>query len=79
MVVETAGGPADGVKPSCERTTADPDLVMPVAALGAAYLGGTGLRSLAEAGVITEVRPGALATLSVAMWWDPAPWAPTHF
>jgi predicted acetyltransferase len=75
----TAGGPADGVKPSCERTTAEPDLVMPVVALGAAYLGGTRLRALAEAEVITEVRPGALAALSTAMWWDPAPWAPTSF
>ncbi len=75
----TAGGPADGVKPSCERTTAEPDLVMPVVALGAAYLGGTRLGGLADAGVITEVRPGALAALSTAMWWDPAPWAPSSF
>ncbi len=74
-----AGGPADGVKPTCERTTADPDLLMPVVALGAAYLGGTRLSALAEAAVITEIRPGALAALSTAMWWDPAPWAPTSF
>lgn len=74
-----AGGPADGVKPTCERTTAEADLVMPVVALGAAYLGGTRLSALAEAGVITEVRPGALAALSTAMWWDPAPWAPSSF
>jgi predicted acetyltransferase len=74
-----AGGPADGVKPTCERTTADPDLVMPVVVLGAAYLGGTRLGGLADAGIITEVRPGALMALSTAMWWDPAPWAPTTF
>ncbi len=73
------GGPADGVKPSCERTTAEPDLVMPIVVLGAAYLGGTRLGSLAEAGVITELRPGTLTALSTAMWWDPAPWAPTSF
>jgi predicted acetyltransferase len=75
----TAGGRTDGVKPTCERTTAEPDLVMPVVTLGAAYLGGMRLGGLAEAGVITEVRPGALAALSTAMWWDPAPWAPTSF
>ncbi|HET7012710.1 MAG TPA: GNAT family N-acetyltransferase [Streptosporangiaceae bacterium] len=75
----TAGGPADGVKPTCERTTAEPDLVMPVVALGSAYLGGTRLGSLADAGVVAEVRPGALMALSTAMWWDPAPWAPTSF
>jgi predicted acetyltransferase len=74
-----AGNPADGVKPACERTSADPDLVMPVLALGAAYLGGTRLGGLAEAGVITQVRPGALTALSAAMWSDPAPWAPTTF
>jgi predicted acetyltransferase len=74
-----AGGPADGVKPTCERTTAEPDLLMPVVVLGAAYLGGTRLGSLADAGFVTEVRPGALMALSTAMWWDPAPWAPTSF
>jgi predicted acetyltransferase len=75
----TAGGPADGIKPTCERTTAEPDLVMPIVALGTAYLGGTRLGALAQAGVITEIRPGALTALSTAMWWDPAPWAPTSF
>ena len=34
---------------------------------------------LADAGVITEARPGTLSALSAAMWWDPAPWAPTSF
>ena len=29
-----AGGPSDGGKPSCERTTAEPDVALPVAALG---------------------------------------------
>jgi predicted acetyltransferase len=74
-----AGGPADGTKPSCERTTAEPDLRMPVAALGAAYLGGTRLGGLAAAGVISQDRADAVAELSTAMWWDPAPWAATHF
>lgn len=74
-----ASGLGDDGKPTCERTTADPDLVLPVAALGAAYLGGTRLGALATAGQITELRPGAVAALSAAMWWDPAPWAPTSF
>ena len=47
--------------------------------LGAAYLGGTRLGGLAAAGQITEQRPGALAELSTAMWWDPAPWSPMMF
>ena len=53
-----AGGPADGVKPTCERTTAEPDLVMPVVALGAAYLGGTRLGGLADAGSHHRGTPG---------------------
>lgn len=74
-----AGGLADDGKPTCERTTAEPDLALPVRVLGAAYLGGTRLGGLAAAGQITELRPGAVAALSAAMWWDPAPWAATHF
>jgi predicted acetyltransferase len=65
--------------PVCERTSADADLVMPVSALGAAYLGGTRLGALAAAGQVTELRPGAVAELSAAMWWDPAPWSPVMF
>lgn len=74
-----AAGLGDEGKPICERTTADPDLALPVSALAAAYLGGTRLGALAAAGQITELRPGAVAALSAAMWWDPAPWAPTNF
>ncbi len=74
-----AGGPSDGGKPSCERTMAEPDVALPVAALGAAYLGGIRLGGLAAAGQVMEHRPGALAELSTAMWWDPAPWSPMMF
>lgn len=74
-----AGGLGDEGKPACGRTTAEPDLALPVSALGAAYLGGTRLGGLAAAGQITELRPGAVAALSAAMWWDPAPWAATSF
>jgi predicted acetyltransferase len=63
----------------CERTDAPADLSLPVAALGAAYLGGTRLGALAGAGIIEELRPGALAAVSAAMFWDPAPWCPMVF
>ena len=69
---------ADG-KATCERTNSAAELLMPVHALGAAYLGGTRLGSLAAAGQLAEQRPGALAELSSAMSWDPAPWAPMIF
>ena len=72
----TTAGPGTS---ECERTSADPDIVLPAATLGAAYLGGTSLGVLARAGLATEVRAGALATLSAALSWDPAPWCPTIF
>lgn len=68
-----------GFSGTCERTTAPADLVLPVRALGAAYLGGTRLGALAGAGLVTEVTPGAVAALSTAMSWEPAPWCPMIF
>ena len=68
-----------GFSGTCERTTAPADLVLPVRALGAAYMGGTRLGQLAAAGLVTEVTPGAVAALSTAMSWDPAPWCPMIF
>jgi predicted acetyltransferase len=72
-------GPADGGTPSCERTRAAADIVLPVAALGAGYLGGTRLGALAAAGLVTERKEGAVARLSAAMYSDPAPWCPSMF
>jgi predicted acetyltransferase len=72
-------GPADGWPPSCERTRAAADIVLPVAALGAGYLGGTRLGALAAAGLVTERKEGAVARLSAAMYSDPAPWCPSMF
>jgi len=75
----TADDRSDGGKAVCEPTTAEPDVALPVAALGAAYLGGARLGGLAAAGQITELRRGAVAELSAAMYWDPAPWSPIMF
>jgi predicted acetyltransferase len=71
--------PGPDGKASCERTTAPADLELPVAALGAAYLGGTRLGALAAAGQVTERSSGALARLSAAMYTDRAPWCPFIF
>ena len=54
-------------------------MALDIRELGAAYLGGTRLGALAAAGLVTEVRPGALGPLSAAMTWDPAPWCPVIF
>jgi predicted acetyltransferase len=72
-----AGGPDSGV--CCERTAEPADVVMDIRELGAAYLGGARLGTLAAAGLVSEARPGTLARLSAAMSWDPAPWCPRIF
>lgn len=64
---------------SCERTTDAADLALSAKELGAAYLGGVGLRALAGAGLVHELRPGALAEASTALRSDPEPWMPHGF
>ena len=68
-----------GLDASCERTDAPADVALDIRELGAAYLGGTRLGALAAAGLVRELRPGALGPLSAAMTWDPAPWCPQIF
>jgi predicted acetyltransferase len=70
------GGP-DGA--SCVTTDAEPDLVMGVNELGAAYLGGVSFRQLHRAGRVREERPGALARADALFAWDPGPWCPFMF
>lgn len=55
------------------------DVALDIRELGAAYLGGTRLGTLAGAGLVRELRPGSLGRLSAAMAWDPAPWCPRIF
>ncbi|MFX0538930.1 GNAT family N-acetyltransferase [Ornithinimicrobium sp. Y1847] len=58
---------------SCERTDDDADLELPVAALGAAYLGGRSLASLVPTLVGRELRSGAVRELSRAFRADVDP------
>lgn len=64
---------------SCERTAGPADLAVSVRDLGAAYLGGVTVSSLAGAGRVHELRGGALAEASTAFASDPAPWLPHGF
>ncbi|PZT69481.1 GNAT family N-acetyltransferase [Streptomyces sp. SW4] len=64
---------------SCVRTSDAADLALSVRELAAAYLGGVTLGSLAAAGRVRELRPGALAEASVAFASDVAPWMPHGF
>ncbi|MER6100039.1 GNAT family N-acetyltransferase [Streptomyces sp. NPDC001728] len=64
---------------SCVRTGDVADLALSVRELGAAYLGGTSLVSLASAGRVRELREGALLEASVAFGSPVAPWLPHSF
>lgn len=66
---------ADTSGARCVPTEEPADLTLPVTALGAAYLGGRPLTPLLAAGAVREARAGAVRELSVAMSWEPAPWA----
>lgn len=64
---------------SCVRTDDPAELALSVRELGAAYLGGATLASLAGAGRVRELRPGALTEASTAFGSDLAPWLPHNF
>ncbi|MFD7084455.1 GNAT family N-acetyltransferase [Streptomyces sp. NPDC059918] len=64
---------------SCARTADPADLELSVRDLGSAYLGGITLTSLAEAGRVRELRPGALTAASRAFAGGVAPWLPHGF
>jgi predicted acetyltransferase len=73
---ELEGGP-DGA--TSRRTTADPDLALGVADLGAAYLGGVRFSTLAGAGRVREETPGAIARADALFACTPAPYCNTGF
>lgn len=58
----------------CERTEREPDLRLPIAALGATYLGGLPLTRAVAAGTVEERTPGAAATLDRGLRPERAPW-----
>ena len=60
-------------------TDRSPDLTLPVAALSAAYLGGTRLRDIVIATGADEHRPGALADADALLRTADPPWCSTFF
>jgi predicted acetyltransferase len=69
----------DGSAATCARTATPAALELGAAELGAAYLGGTTLGQLARAGLVRELRNGALAAASRAFMGARAPWCPEIF
>jgi predicted acetyltransferase len=64
---------------TCVASDAGPDLVVPVGALGAAYVGGTSWSRLAAAGWVDERRDGAVAAASAMFTSARAPWCAMTF
>jgi predicted acetyltransferase len=63
----------------CAPSSADADLELTVADLGALYLGGVRATTLARADRIREVRPGALEIADELFGWPVAPHCSTRF
>jgi predicted acetyltransferase len=63
----------------CVATGGLPDLTLGIAALGAAYLGGTRLATLAEAGLVSARAPGALGLADAMFASERAPQYGTSF
>jgi predicted acetyltransferase len=70
------GSPTDA---RCAATSDAADLSCDVKALGAVYLGGTSLSSLAATGQVVEHTAGALARADAALRWHRAPTSPEVF
>ena len=64
---------------SCRPVDADPDLTLPIAALGAAYLGGTRLRDSVRSTGVDEHRAGALEMADALFRTADEPWCSTFF
>ncbi|MBA0046449.1 GNAT family N-acetyltransferase [Mycobacteroides sp. LB1] len=63
----------------CEITTEEADIALTVRDLGSVYMGGVGLQALASAGLVTELRAGAVRRAAIAFGWPVAPSAPDDF
>ena len=74
--VELEAGP-DGA--TCRPTERSPDVTLDVAALGAAFLGGSRLQDAVLARGADEHRPGALAQLDALFRAPEEPWCSTFF
>ena len=64
---------------AAERTDANADLALDVAALGSAFLGGIRFAQLAQGGGVEELRPGAIARADGLFRHGLHPWCPEIF
>ncbi|MGW0803615.1 GNAT family N-acetyltransferase [Nonomuraea sp. NPDC002799] len=70
---------ADLTGAACKPVDEQPDITLPVVALGSAYLGDGMLMESLAAGLLREHAPGTVRALALAMSWSPKPWAGLTF
>lgn len=73
---ELVGGPTGA---ETRHVSADADLALDAADLGAVYLGGNRFRTLVAAGRVEEKKAGAIARADAMFAGPLAPWCPSHF
>jgi len=64
---------------SAEATTDEPEILLGITELGAAYLGGVSFAALAMSGRIYERAPGSVARADAMFGIRPLPWLTTNF
>jgi predicted acetyltransferase len=69
----------DREKAFCEPTESPADVAMDIETLGAIYLGGTSLTSLAAAGRVSGGSDDSVREVSAAFGWDAQPWCLSTF
>ncbi len=74
-VFKVEGGPGGA---ECRRTDQEPDFVLGASELGAVYLGGNRLSTLARAGRV-HGDPTAIRRADLMLSWDPLPWCQEVF
>ncbi|HEX4814317.1 MAG TPA: GNAT family N-acetyltransferase [Nonomuraea sp.] len=70
---------ADPTGAECKPSHDEPDLTVPVNALGSAYMGDGQLVPQLGAGLLREHSPGTGRALATALSWSPKPWAGRGF
>lgn len=78
-VAADGDGAPDSYPATCAPSDAEPDLTVPVRALGSAYLGGMSWSRLAAAGWVDEHRPGAVAQAAAMFSTPRTPWCAMTF
>jgi predicted acetyltransferase len=74
-----SAGLAPDLRAECSSTSTTPDLVLEMSTLGAAYLGGVNFTTLAAAGRVRELTPGAVAQADAMFSYGSLPFCATEF